>query len=145
MNPVIQYHAMPITPQTIPPGSVLQMQARVGFFSVPHPGVLDYTNLGEAVVIHNSKRHGRVVVTSVAEFAEGQQPVLVRPPSSPGEGFWILQRAYADVERHTPWLPWDNCQNLVNRAVSGEDRSETWGAVVGVLCCVGIGVAIAKS
>lgn len=133
---------VPIVPQTIPAGSVLEMQATIGPVSVRHPGILGYTSLGQPMVAHNSKRHGRPVVEPLAEFAEGQTPQLTPQlayrPSSAEEGEAIIRSANADLQRGQAWTPWNNCEHFVSRAVTGKNHSPSWAAIV----VVGVGLGL---
>jgi hypothetical protein len=110
----------------------LEVQARVGLFTVPHPGVLAYDACGQPLVLHNSKKTGGKAVTSVAEFNDGQQPRVTWVPSSWAEGYQVVQNAGNDVALGGQWSFADNCQDFVNRAVTGRTGSPTRDLFLGL-------------
>ncbi len=97
----------------------------------PHAGIVGYLETGEQVVAHNSKQHGRAVVTLPEGFNDGSIPVreTSRPPNA-FEAERIWRSAVNDVSRGVRWLPADNCQDLVSRAVKGHNGSPTRNALV---------------
>jgi hypothetical protein len=112
----------------LPKGTVIDLQP----YS-PHAGLIGYNAWGQQVVAHNSKKHTQAVVTWPQDFNDGHIPFrIVRYPGSVQEGERIWQSAIMDVERGVPWLPGDNCQDFVSRAVTGHNGSPTRDAVVGL-------------
>jgi hypothetical protein len=122
-------------------GTVLDLQP----YS-PHTVVVGYDASGRQVIGHNSKQHGRAVLSWPEEFNEhGRIPFrIVRFVISPEEGEQIWQSVLNDVRRGVRWLPGDNCQDLATRAVTGHNGSPTRDALVG-LACVGALVFVAVS
>lgn len=135
-------HTVPVEPHSIPAGSTIGIDVKVGGLSVKHPGIVLYTRNRAAVVAHNSKRHGRPVLEPVAGFAEGQIPTLMHTPSSADESQAIVRSTIAELGRQQVWLPWNNCQHFVSRIVTGRDESPAWGTAVLVgfvgMCVVGL-------
>jgi hypothetical protein len=112
----------------LPTGTVLDLQP----YS-PHTVIVGYNEWGQQVVGHNSKQQGRAVISWPEEFNDlGRIPFrVVRYPLSFHEGGRIWQSVLRDVERGVRWLPEDNCQDLVSRAVTGRDGSPTRDAILG--------------
>ena len=110
----------------------MEVQAQVWLFTVPHPGVLTYDACGQPLVLHNSKKTGGKAVTRVAEFNAGQQPRVSWVPSSLAEGYQVVQNAANDVELGGQWSIADNCQDFVNRAVTGRSGSPTRDLLLGL-------------
>ena len=113
--------------QPLPTGTVLDLQP----YS-PHTVIVGYNEWGQQVVGHNSKLQGRAVISWPEEFNDlGRIPFrVVRYPLSLQEGGRIWQSVLRDVERGVRWLPEDNCQDLVSRAVTGHDGSPTRDAIL---------------
>lgn len=113
----------------LPTGTVLDLQP----YS-PHTVIVGYDERGQQVIGHNSKQHGRAVISWPEEFNDlGRVPFrIVRYSVSQEEGRRIWQSVLRDVERGVRWLPEDNCQDLVSRAVTGHNGSPTRDAMVGV-------------
>jgi len=112
----------------LPKGTVVDLQP----YS-PHTAVVGYNGWVQ-VIGHNSKQHGRALISRPEEFNDfGRTPFrVVRYPLSWQEGGKIWQRVLGDVERGVRWLPEDNCQDLASRAVTGHNGSPTRDAIVGV-------------
>jgi hypothetical protein len=117
----------------LPAGSVLEVQAQVGPFTVPHPGILAYV-YGQPVMLHKSKKIGKSAISSISEFADGKTPCIRFVPSSQDEGARIVQSAAGEVSRGAPWTVGDNCQDFVSRAITGQDGSPSRNGLV--LGCV---------
>ena len=98
-----------------------------------HWGMLDYLPTGEQIVLHKSKKLGQAVVTWPHEYMDrpGRYRVLV-PRTDQQADEW-LNRAYAGVEAGELWLPFDDCQDFISRAISGHDGSPTRDGIVGAL------------
>jgi hypothetical protein len=111
----------------LPKGTILDLQP----YS-PHTVVVGYKD-GQQVIGHNSKDHGRAVISWPEEFkAGGRIPFrIVRYPVSVQEGERIWQSVLRDVAGGVRWLPEDNCQDLATRAVTGHNGSPTRDAIVG--------------
>ena len=81
---------------------------------------------GQQVILHNSKKLGRSAMTPPEEFTNGAcQIVRKRVPQSPVEAQAVVQRAWSDVQRGRTWTWFDNCEDFVNRAYTGQDGSPT--------------------
>jgi hypothetical protein len=105
----------------------------------PHAGIVGYLETGQQVVAHNSKQHGRAVVTLPEDFNDGGIPIrLVSRPRTSAEANRIWQSAVNDVSREVRWLPSDNCQDLVSRALTGRNGSPTRNALMGVAVVIAI-------
>jgi hypothetical protein len=113
----------------LPKGTVLDLQP----YS-PHTVVVGYNEWGLQVIGHNSKQQGRAVISWPEEFNDaGRIPFrIVRCPASLQEGESIWQSVLRDVRQGVRWLPQDNCQDLVSRAVTGHNGSPTRDAIVGL-------------
>ena len=113
----------------LPMGTVTDLQP----YS-PHTVIVGYDASGQQVIGHNSKDHGRAVVSWPEVFNDGGRiPFrVVRYPMSLVEGVKIWQSVLNDVRRGVRWLPGDNCQDLATRAVTGHNGSPTRDALVGV-------------
>ncbi len=102
----------------------------------PHAGIVGYL-AGQQVVAHNSKQHGRAVVTPPEGFNDGHVPIReTSRPRTPADAGRIWQSAVNDVALGVPWLPGDNCQDLVSRAVTGRNGSPTRDAIVGLAAII---------
>lgn len=112
----------------------------------PHTGVIGYEAAGQQIIGHNSKQHGKAVLSWPEEFNDDRLiPFrVVRFPLSSAEGEQIWASVLNDVRRAIPWLPGDNCQDLATRAVTGHNGSPTRDALVG-LTVVGALLALAAS
>lgn len=112
----------------LPKGTVLDLQP----YS-PHTVVVGYNECSLQVIGHNSKQHGRAVISWPEEFNDaGRIPFrIIRCPTSLQEGESIWHSVLWDVQRGVRWLPEDNCQDLVSRAVTGHNGSPTRDAIVG--------------
>jgi hypothetical protein len=105
----------------------------------PHAGIIGYLETGQQVVAHNSKQHGRAVITLPEHFNDGHIPIreTSRPPT-PLKADEIWQSAVNDVLRGVPWLPGDNCQDLVSRALTGHNGSPTRNVLVGLAVLIAV-------
>lgn len=104
-----------------------------------HQGVVAYTAMAQQVIIHNSKKLGRAVISWPNDLSDGKHEVIVnRTPLSPSEGGRIVQSANADVQRGVRWTPFDNCQDLVSRATTGKNGSPTRNILLGGALVLGI-------
>lgn len=112
----------------LPKGTVLDLQP-----NSPHTVVVGYDQCNRQVIGHNSKDHGRVVISWPEEFnAGGRIPFrVVRYPLSVQEGERIWQSVLNDLARGVCWRVEDNCQDLATRAVTGHNGSPTRDAIVG--------------
>jgi hypothetical protein len=89
-----------------------------------HTGIIAYTDVGQQVVLHNSKKRGHAAVTAPEELNNGNLPVVVDwLPQTPEEGARTVQRALEDVQRGVRWSWFDNCQDFVSRALKGQNGS----------------------
>lgn len=134
---------MPFTDENgnlLPLGTAIDLQPRS-----PHAGIVGYQPSGEQVVGHNSKQHGRAVITWPEDFNNGLPVRIVAYPESDEHANQIWESVLSDVERGVPWRGGDNCQDLVSRAYSGHNGSPTRDAVFGVLAVVGGAVLVAKA
>lgn len=105
----------------------------------PHAGIVGYLETGQQVVAHNSKQHGRAVVTLPEVFNDGRIPIRVTSfPLTPVEGNQIWRSAVNDVSTGVRWQPTNNCQDLVSRARTGHDGSPTRNALVGLALLIAI-------
>lgn len=117
----------------LPKGTAIDLQP-----DSPHTGIIDYLATGEQVVIHNSKQHGRAVVTWPEEFNDSDIPVrYIAVPLSDEFGEQICQNARYEVEHGVRWSPGDNCQDFVSRAYTGHNGSPTRDVIVGGLAIAG--------
>jgi hypothetical protein len=124
----------------LPKGTAIDLQP----FS-PHSGVIGYTATGEQVVGHNSKQHGRAVITWPHDFNDGHIPVrIVAFPKSSQHADQIWRSVLSDVARGVPWRGGDNCQDLVSRAYTGQNGSATRDGIFGVFVLLGATVVAAK-
>lgn len=98
-----------------------------------HWGMLDYLRTGEQIVLHKSKRLGQAVVTWPYEYMDRPERYRVFVPRSGQQADEWLNRAYAGVETGEPWLPFDDCQDFISRAVTGRDGSPTRDGILGAL------------
>jgi hypothetical protein len=107
-----------------------------------HWGMLDYLPTGEQIVLHKSKKLGQAVVTWPHEYMDrpGRYRVLV-PRSDQQADEW-LNGAYIGVEIGELWLPFDDCQDFISRAVTGHDGSPTRDGILSALVFGG-GLALA--
>jgi hypothetical protein len=104
-----------------------------------HEGIVAYMRFtGQQVIIHKSPRIGRPAVTDPSVFAGGKcKLVRTRTPQSAAEGEAVVLRAWSEVQRGTPWTLFDNCEDFVSRAYTGQSGSATRSFVVGLLAVVG--------
>jgi hypothetical protein len=107
-------------------GTVLEVPSLVH-----HQGIVAYTTFGEQVIIHNSKKLGRAVVSKAEELNDGYPVIALRIPSTPEEGARIVRAAWADVQRGVRWAAFDNCQDFVSRAVTGQNGSKSRNFLAG--------------
>jgi hypothetical protein len=110
-----------------------------------HEGLVAYSPNGQQVMLHKPLLK-RPVITPPSEFADGKcQLVRTRVPQSLAEAQAVLQRAVAEIQRGTPWTVFDNCEDFVSRAYTGQSGSATRNLVVFLLLAtVGI-CALARS
>ena len=113
----------------LPKGTILDLQP----YS-PHTVVIGYDASGQQIIGHNSKQHGKAVLSWPEEFNDyGRMPFrVVRFPVSSEEGERIWVSVLNDVRRAVPWHPGNNCQDLATRAVTGHNGSPTRDALVGL-------------
>lgn len=64
-----------------------------------HTGFVAYTQIGEQVMLHNSKKLGRAAMTTPKEFSSGLPVVVDRLPQNMEEAVRIVQYAWEDVQR----------------------------------------------
>ena len=102
-----------------------------------HEGIVAYKRFtGEQVMIHKSRSIGQAAVTLPSYFSDGKcKLVRTRTPQSLAEGEAVVQKAYAESQRATPWTPFDNCEDFVSRAYTGQSGSATRNFVV---CCLAL-------
>jgi len=121
------------------PGAVLRVYSRRR--SVWHFGIADEWGQSGPMVMHASKDHGQFVLTTCAEFSEGQEPQYVQLPDSLEVRQAILQRAESLLGRPYHLLN-ANCEDYVNWIVTGVARSpqrET-AAFIAVLGLIAFGL-----
>lgn len=112
----------------LPKGAVIDLMPHS-----PHAGIVGYLETGQQVVAHNSKQHGRAVITLPDGFNDCRIPIrLISRPVTSAEADRIWQSAVNDVLRGVPWQPSDNCQDLVSRARTGRNGSPTRDALIGL-------------
>jgi hypothetical protein len=112
---------------------------------VQHEAIIDYAWNGQPVLLEKSKQHRKPRVASTEEY-RNVPFIISRVPSSPAHGLRIVQHAYAEIQAEAPWTAFDNCQDLVSRAYTGRNGSETRNFVFGALAVVGlVGMAAASS
>ena len=102
-----------------------------------HCGFLDYTSIGEQILLHKSKREGRAVITGPEGFMDRPARYRVRVPASDQQADEWLRYAYAGIEAGSPWMLFDECQDFVSRAVSGRAGSPTRDGILGCLAFAG--------
>ncbi|MGA8150899.1 MAG: hypothetical protein WB952_08115 [Terriglobales bacterium] len=110
-----------------------------------HEGIVAYdARTGQQVMLHNSKQIGRSAMTLPEAFTTGGcQTVRTRVPQSPADAEAVVQSAWSDVQSGRPWAWFDNCQDFVNRAYTGQDGSHTRTLVaVGILMAVVVMFAV---
>jgi hypothetical protein len=81
------------------------------------------------IVLENSFRHRGAVEIPMMEFNGGKIVWIVRTPRNPMEAELIVQRAWNDVVNGVKWSLFNNCQDFVSRAYTGENGSKTRNAV----------------
>lgn len=128
----------------LPKGTAIDLQP----YS-PHAGIIGYLPSGQQVVAHNSKQHGRAVVTLPEDFNDFDIPTrIIAFPLFDGDGERIWRNAVYDVKRGLPWSGDDNCQDFVSRAYTGRNGSPTRDAIFTGLAIVGglawVGNALSK-
>jgi hypothetical protein len=96
----------------------------------PHVGTVGYTPWGLQVVGHNSKQHGRVVITWPEEFNDAYIPFQYRLPLSVQDGERVWQNVLNEAKRGVRWAPLDNCQDFVSRVNTGKNGSPTRDAIL---------------
>jgi len=122
-------------------GRLLPMGAAIDLMPhSPHAGIVGYLETGQQVVAHNSKQHGRAVITLPEDFNNGGRiPIRVTSlPKTFAEANRIWQSAVNDVSRGVRWFPADNCQDFVSRALTGHNGSPTRNALVGLAVLIAI-------
>lgn len=104
-----------------------------------HEGIVAYMGAHQ-VMLHKPLSSGRPVMTSPLEFAKGRcNLVKTRTPRNPAEGMAVVQRAWTEVQSGgTPWTVFDNCEDFVNRAYTGQSGSATRTFFLGLLIVGGI-------
>ena len=105
-----------------------------------HEGIVAYKRFtGEQVIIHKSRQIGRAAVTLPSYFTDGKcKLVATRTPQSLAEGEAVVQRAFAEAQSATPWTLFDNCEDFVSRAYTGQGGSATRNLIAGFLAVVGL-------
>ena len=107
-----------------------------------HCGFLDYTPIGEQILLHKAKKEGRPVITGPKGFMDSPVRYRVRVPQSDQQADEWLNHAYAEIEAGVPWMLFDECQDFVSRAVTGHAGSPTRDGILGCLAFAG-GLALA--
>jgi hypothetical protein len=110
----------------------------------PHTGIIGYDEFGTQVVAHNSKKFGKAVVSSLEDFNDTNLPVRYTAPANDHDGQRIWDNAMSDVERGVLWSPWNNCQDFVSRAISGQNGSPTRDLLVGIAALVAAAIVLPK-
>lgn len=124
----------------LPLGTAIDLQPHS-----PHAGIIGYLPDGRQVVGHNSKQHGRAVVSWPQDFNSGLRIRITRYAESPQHANRIWESVISDVNRGVPWRGGDNCQDLVSRAYTGANGSPTRDAIFGLLAFVAVVVFAAKA
>jgi len=104
-----------------------------------HEGIVAYMRFtGQQVMIHKSPNIGRPAITPPSDFSVGKcKLVRTRAPESAAEGEAIVLRAWSEVQRGTPWTVFDNCEDFVSRAYTGQSGSVTRNFVLALLTIAG--------
>jgi hypothetical protein len=123
----------------LPLGTIVDLQPRS-----PHTGILGYDEFGTQVVAHNSKKFRQAVVSLLEDFNDASFPVRYTLPANNQDGARIWQNAVSDVERGVRWSPWNNCQDFVSRAVSGQNGSPTRNLLFGIAALITAVVLLPK-
>jgi hypothetical protein len=124
----------------LPHGTIVDLQPRS-----PHAGIVGYDEFGTQVVVHNSKKFGQAVVSLPEDFNDANLPVrYTRLPVNAQDGQRIWQNAISDVARGVRWSPWNNCQDFVSRAVSGQNGSPTRDLLFGIAALITAVVLLPK-
>jgi hypothetical protein len=103
------------------------MHLKLRGFWAEHHGIF----LGENQVAHNHPKNGRVIASSVEEFAHGKRIAVVvhRDGFEPAE---VISRARSRIENERYRLVRSNCEQLANWAADGRRRSLQVRAAVGL-------------
>jgi hypothetical protein len=96
-----------------------------------------------AMVIHNSKSHGRVVEEHIDQFSEGQRPQVVWRPES-WQAAFVVSRARTFLGQRYELTKF-NCEHLVTAAQGVKPNSEQLGLWIVLGVCAGILFAISRS
>lgn len=104
-----------------------------------HEGIVAYNRYnGQQVMLHKSPSIGRAAMTDPSVFADGKcQLVRTRVPESPAHAEAIVQRAWAEVQRSATWTLFDNCEDFVSRAYTGQGGSATRNFSLGLVAVGG--------
>lgn len=127
--------------ESLADGTVIKTDILWNGLLITHYGTVRREWDGRIVIDQNSKRFGRAVSTDFDHFHDGRPSFVHRSPRSVEEGWEIATRTRADVERGVPWTIFDNCEDMVSRAVTGQNGSPTRNLFVG-LAVVGLFVAL---
>jgi hypothetical protein len=106
-----------------------------------HEGIVAYAlPAGQQVILHKSPRLGRPAMTEPTQFVDGNcRLVRKKVPQSPAQANVVVQRAFAEVQSGgTPWTLWDNCEDFVSRAYTGQGGSETRNFALCLLAAVSL-------
>ena len=105
-----------------------------------HEGVVAYMRFtGEQVMMHKSPRIGKPAITPPSEFTDGKcLLVKTRTPQTAAEGEAVVLRAWSEVQRGTPWTVFDNCEDFVSKAYTGQRGSATRNFIMGFLAVAGV-------
>jgi len=123
----------------LPHGTIVDLQPRS-----PHTGIVGYDEFGTQVIAHNSKKFGHAVVSLPQDFNDASLQVRYTLPANDRDGWRIWQNAVSDVERGVRWSPWNNCQDFVSRAVSGQNGSPTRNLLFGIAALITAVVLLPK-
>lgn len=112
-----------------------------------HEGIVGYVSqTGQQVILHKSPRIGRAAITEPSVFADGKRPLVrTRVPQSPAKAQAVLQRAVAQVQSGAPWTLFDNCEDFVSRAYTGQSGSATRNVVLVLLVVVGLCAVVSSA
>lgn len=113
-----------------------------GGMAIKFPTIFDHEAIiaydywsGEQMLLEKSKKHKRPTYTSPEEY-RGIPFIISRVATSPEHAARIVQHASAEIESGgTPWTPFDNCQDFVNRAYKGQNGSPTRDLAIGLAAC----------
>lgn len=112
---------------------------KLGLFE--HPG-LRIMVAGRLMVIHNSFREGKVVISTIEEYAENHEVVESTRYKPQVTGYQM--EALARQLLGKPWKPWYNCQHFITEIAGLPSHSPQMNEIFAVVGACFLIVAIAK-